>query len=69
MKPRLLFAIALLAFMVVYAFKLSVPRNRASFNSRIFKQKTIVSCNPDWNELQAWINESDIPPIPGCRNL
>jgi tetratricopeptide (TPR) repeat protein len=66
MKPRLLFAIALLAFMVVYAFKLSIPRNAANFNFRVFKQKTIVSCSPDWNELQAWIDESDIPPIPGA---
>ncbi len=30
------------------------------------KERTIISCSPDWNEWKDWLEESDIPPIPGA---
>ena len=28
----------------------------------------ILRCTPNWNELKEWIEETDIPPIPGAGN-
>lgn len=30
------------------------------------KERIIVRCSPDWNALKDWLEESDIPPIPGA---
>ena len=30
------------------------------------KDKKIIRCSPDWNEWKDWLEESDIPPIPGA---
>ena len=32
------------------------------------KKKNSIRCSPDWNELKEWIEEFDIPPIPGAGN-
>lgn len=28
--------------------------------------KSVIRCSPDWSALQEWLDESDIPPIPGA---
>src|ERR1041385_4212413 len=33
-----------------------------------FKRKNIVRCGPDWVFLKDWLNEADIPPVPGAGN-
>jgi hypothetical protein len=30
------------------------------------RKSMIVRCSPDWNELNAWLEASDIPPLPGA---
>lgn len=45
------------------AFRLQQP---VSKNTAAFKKKNIISCRPDWEQLQQWINELDIPPLPGA---
>src|SRR5687767_7595924 len=29
------------------------------------ENKQVIRCGPDWESLEQWIDESDIPPIPG----
>lgn len=28
--------------------------------------RTVIRCSPDWDAMQVWLDESDIPPIPGA---
>jgi len=37
--------------------------------TREYKKRNIISCSPDWNEIKAWIEEVDIPPMPGSGEL
>lgn len=73
MKSRLLlltllaFIIALLAYSLSPADdvrKLSSPKHYATVLDDT--KKKITGCSPDWNELKAWIEKTDIPPIPGA---
>lgn len=34
----------------------------------IREKRNIIRCSPDWNDLKEWIEETDIPPIPGAGN-
>ncbi len=70
MKSRLLL-LALFAFITaLLAFRLkeitTVPLPLSDNKTAI--KKIIVRCSPDWNELKEWIEETDIPPIPGAGN-
>ena len=29
-------------------------------------RQTIIRCSPDWNQLQDWLEDADIPPIEGA---
>ncbi len=66
MKARLVFlsilafATALLAFRLK-EFSYSHPSSFKAINSK----KTIIRCGPDWEALKEWMDESDIPPLPG----
>ena len=70
MKSRLLllvlfsFITALLAFQLkeITTESLTLPDNKTAI------KKIIIRCSPDWNELKEWIEETDIPPIPGAGN-
>ena len=70
MKSRLLllvlfsFITALLAFQLkeITTESLTLPGNKTAI------KKIIIRCSPDWNELKEWIEETDIPPIPGAGN-
>ena len=70
MKSRLIL-LALLAFVTaLFAFGLK-EKIRAKNNStgiRIYKEQNIIRCSPDWNELKEWLEDADIPPIPGTGN-
>ncbi|MEI9908958.1 MAG: hypothetical protein WDO71_04380 [Bacteroidota bacterium] len=57
----LAFLAALLAFRVKQKHELS---SRFSVTSPI--KKNIIRCSPDWELLKDWIEEVDIPPIPGA---
>jgi tetratricopeptide (TPR) repeat protein len=36
------------------------------FDITEYKKKNILRCSPDWNELNDWLEETSIPPIPGA---
>jgi tetratricopeptide (TPR) repeat protein len=31
-------------------------------------KKNVISCSPNWEQLQSWMDENEIPPIPGAGN-
>jgi tetratricopeptide (TPR) repeat protein len=67
MKEKILFVSAALAIALLLAFrhtdsKKTGTRPRAVYE---YKKKNIIRCSPDWNELKGWIEEVEIPPIPG----
>jgi tetratricopeptide (TPR) repeat protein len=57
---------AALAIAFLFAFRFN-ERNYVSLAPGLtLVKKSTVRCGPDWNELSQWIEESDIPPIPGA---
>lgn len=60
---------ALLAVLLAAAFRYKEQHNtNYRFNIEEYKKKNTVRCSPDWSQLQNWIEETDIPPIPGAGN-
>ncbi|MFN8253661.1 MAG: hypothetical protein U0V75_17450 [Ferruginibacter sp.] len=53
------------ALFFALAFRVQQHQPRAK-DILAFKKKNIISCRPDWVQLQQWIDELDIPPIPGA---
>lgn len=68
MKFKLVLAAALFSFLLLFAFRIQEKNNFPKTVSGIteYKKKNIVRCSPDWEELKNWLEESDIPPIPGA---
>ncbi len=68
---RRLYLLAILAFVAAaFAFRFNektTVRN-AAIASREFTKKNIARCGPDWESLKTWLEEIDIPPIPGAGN-
>lgn len=67
MKQKLALAAAAFLVALLFAFrhveqqyKLAKPKYSPD------KERLIVRCSPDWNALKNWLEESDIPPIPGA---
>jgi hypothetical protein len=66
MRPSYLLA-ALTALLLAAAFRYKEnKKNNYRFNIYEYKKKNIVSCSPDWNQLQNWLEELNIPPLPGA---
>ena len=67
MRTRLILIPAAVAVGFLLAFRVSVEKMQqsplAAFEE--YKKKTVIRCSPDWNVVNGWINELDIPPIPG----
>jgi tetratricopeptide (TPR) repeat protein len=58
---------AFIAVLLAAAFRFKEIKNSSyRFNINDYKKKNIVSCSPDWNQLQNWLEETDIPPLPGA---
>jgi len=68
MKPHQFLSAFVLSAVILFAFRFNEKQKRAatSFNLIEFKKKNIVRCSPDWNELKDWLEEANIPPIPGA---
>jgi tetratricopeptide (TPR) repeat protein len=67
MKSRLLF-ITILSFataLVAFRINIMVSKKQSFLQSKPDK-KNIIRCGPDWEALTGWLDESDIPPIPGA---
>lgn len=66
MKLRLA-ALALMAFATaLLAFTLREKDSRQEVRKYAVPYKNIVRCSPDWESLKDWLEEADIPPIPGA---
>lgn len=68
MNDRLRFLLTVLAVVIIFAFRFNEYKKHAttSFDLTEFKNKSIIRCSPDWNELKDWLEETSIPPIPGA---
>ena len=69
MKFRLLLLSVLAFATALMAFRLenvNTKKHKASYLA--IKKKNIVRCTPDWDALKGWLEETDIPPIPGAGN-
>ncbi len=67
MTNRLLFICA--AFMV--ALLLAFNKAKSFPESSFIKSKQarqVIRCGPDWEQLKEWLDETEIPPIPGAGN-
>ncbi|OSZ77866.1 hypothetical protein CAP36_16050 [Chitinophagaceae bacterium IBVUCB2] len=60
----LAFATALLAFSI----KSSTKEKVYLAASPDYKRLKTIGCSPDWDELKEWLEETDIPPMPGAGN-
>lgn len=68
MKVHLFISAVLITVAALFAFRIHKSKSAPSFDIAAYKAKTIIRCTPDWNELKEWIEEVDIPPIPGAGN-
>jgi len=66
MKPHLFFsAIAVSAFLL-FVSRFNEKGKQASLDLTAFKKKNIIRCGPDWVKLKDWLEEANIPPVPGA---
>ncbi len=68
MKIVLFIITAILAGFALFAFRFdnNQKQTAVSLNLIEFKKKKIVRCSTDWEALKQWLEETDIPPIPGA---
>ena len=68
MKIVLLVLTAMIAAFALFAFRFDNNQKQAAGSLRLteFKKKNIVRCSTDWEALKQWLEETDIPPIPGA---
>jgi tetratricopeptide (TPR) repeat protein len=64
--------IAILAFATAFVTSQMVFVSRSSIEPQLIKaeyiKKDIIRCGPDWESLEQWLDETDIPVIPGAGN-
>jgi len=67
MRTRLILIPAAVAIGFLFAFRFSADKTQPSSLTAFeeYKKKNVIRCSPDWNIVNEWIEESDIPPIPG----
>src|SRR5688572_9836844 len=67
MKSGLILIPAVIVTGILLAFRLSDDKIVLSPLSAYeeYKKKNVIRCSPDWNAVTDWIEELDIPPIPG----
>lgn len=70
MKEKILYVAAALAVALILAFNFpgSNKTNNQSISFAKYKNRNIIRCTPDWGFLKEWIEDVDIPPIPGAGN-
>jgi len=66
--PRVFFFAIVVSLVVLLAFRSREAQKPVPFNIAEYKAKRVIRCSPDWNELKTWIEETDIPPMPGAGN-
>ncbi|TMI86988.1 MAG: hypothetical protein E6H08_19945 [Bacteroidetes bacterium] len=68
MKPHLFLSAFVLSAVILFAFRFNEKQKRSATSVDLieFKKKNIIRCGPDWDKLKDWLEEADIPPIPGA---
>ena len=68
MRQKFIFVSAAFVVALLFAFTEIVqkPSSQEQQLSIADSKKKIVRCSPDWNELNDWLETSDIPPLPGA---
>ncbi len=66
MRPRYFYPAILLSFVMVLAFRLIESNKPVLYDLEEYKLKNAIRCSPDWSEMKIWIEDTDIPPIPGA---
>lgn len=66
MRTSLLIITAASIAFVLFSFRNNELKKNIATDLTEFKKKNIIRCSPDWNELKDWLEEFDIPPIPGA---
>jgi hypothetical protein len=60
---------ALISVLVIFSFNNTIKRSQVSLaDINEYKKNNIIRCSPDWNKLNDWLEETNIPPIPGAGN-
>ncbi len=66
-SPLLIVALlALLTASLAFRIKDIATKKNQQDSISEYKRKNIIRCGPDWEALKDWLEESDIPPIPGA---
>lgn len=68
MKPKLLLlaGLAFIAALLAFTVKERIYKDNNGRKIRNIPRTLIVGCSPDWELLKEWLEETDIPPIPGA---
>ena len=68
MREKIYFVSAAFILASLLAFTHSVQKSSLPVQPSFLAERKsmIVRCSPDWNELNAWLKASDIPPLPGA---
>jgi tetratricopeptide (TPR) repeat protein len=67
MKSSLLLVALLALLTAMLAFRIK-EKNRSASSLKIseYNKRQVIRCGPDWNSLNEWLEEYDIPPFPGA---
>lgn len=68
MKPMIFISAAALFACILFAFHYSETQIATVSPDEVIalKKKNIIPCSPNWEELKEWLDEADIPPMPGA---
>ncbi len=65
-KLILLTVLAFITALLAFRIKEATTVKHSVVAKRNPVTRNIIRCTPDWNELKEWLEETDIPPIPGA---
>ncbi len=68
MRQNIFFVVSAFLVALLLAFRQGENGNTKipDYSNPAIKQKDLIRCTPDWNEINAWIDSTDIPPLPGA---
>jgi hypothetical protein len=68
MKQKIFFVLAAFAVALLFAFRhAEITKSKGlEFYATASRKTNLVRCTPDWNLLKEWMEENDIPPLPGA---
>jgi tetratricopeptide (TPR) repeat protein len=70
MKKKILFVLSAFTIAMLLAFgHIELKKEKTTAFARVkYRSEDLIRCSPDWNVLNEWIEENEIPPIPGAGN-